>query len=277
MNKRFIILLFSLCYISSYAYDFEENGLAFNILQNGTLSLTHIITGENWLSNNPVIAYKGDIVIPASVTHGGKKYKVTEIGKSAFRDCRELKSVVIPEGIRKIGPQAFSFVDIKKIHIPSTVTEIVPGAIFECCDLATITVSPNNRVYKSVGNCIYNKNMTTLILVSPTLKSYTIPASIKNIADYAFNFSTIEKLVIPPNVEYIGGRAFSPIDIKSIICKKVLKRLPGSKMLNPRDELPEWAIVPKNYYQESALFKKDKNGKPIRVAFLEADDFFNLE
>ena len=50
---------------------------------------------------------------------------LTEIGDSAFFDCRNLREVTLNEGLQKIGVNAFyNCSSLKSITIPSTVTEI---------------------------------------------------------------------------------------------------------------------------------------------------------
>ena len=47
---------------------------------------------------------RGDLKIPATL--GGRP--VTSIGSSAFRDCTELTSVIVPDGVSEIGLRRFS-------------------------------------------------------------------------------------------------------------------------------------------------------------------------
>lgn len=56
---------------------------------------------------------------------------VVEIGSFAFSNCRDLKTVKLPEGLKTIGPYAFKDTQIKELHIPSTITELKEG--LTCC------------------------------------------------------------------------------------------------------------------------------------------------
>lgn len=241
--KLLAILVLLLIYVPVSAYDFIENGIAYNILKDGTLSVTHK-QKEGWTltTDNTSLTYRGDIIIPAQVVHSGKKYKVTEIGSYSFYDCQSLKSVTIPEGIRKIDFEAFlqNFGALNSIHIPASVVNLVPGFINMCPNIVNVTVAPNNKNYTSEGNCIYNKKKTHLIFVSSKLRNYIFPPTVNTIVDYAFTQSTIKKLVIPSTVKYIGGRAIQFGTIGQIVCKGKLKKLPGSEDCDPTSELPFW-------------------------------------
>ena len=59
---------------------------------------------------------------------------VTAIGVKAFVDCSDkLKHVILPEGVTRIGRDAFAWTDIRRIDLPETLTSIGTGA-FACCD-----------------------------------------------------------------------------------------------------------------------------------------------
>ena len=53
------------------------------------------------------VEYSGDIVIPESITFRNSKYSVTSLGEKAFRYCRSLTSVTIPNSVTSIGESAF--------------------------------------------------------------------------------------------------------------------------------------------------------------------------
>ena len=60
--------------------------------------------------------------IPATIKNNGRTYKVTEIKKSAFKNVKKLKTVIIGKSIRKIGKGAFSGAKkLKKLTIKSII------------------------------------------------------------------------------------------------------------------------------------------------------------
>lgn len=63
------------------------------------------------------------------------------IPASAFCNCYNLKSIVIPSGITKIGDSAFERTGITSISMPDTVTEIGTEAFKECRNLRSVSIS----------------------------------------------------------------------------------------------------------------------------------------
>lgn len=45
--------------------------------------------------------------MPNTISYNGKSYKVTSIGNSAFKNCKNLKKITIPKNIKTIGSNAF--------------------------------------------------------------------------------------------------------------------------------------------------------------------------
>ena len=61
---------------------------------------------------------------------------VTEVSNDMFKGCKQLKKVVLNEGLKKIGDYAFhESYQLEHINLPSTVTDIGEGAFSECCNL----------------------------------------------------------------------------------------------------------------------------------------------
>lgn len=73
----------------------------------------------------------GNIKIPGTVTYKDIKFKVTEIGKGAFKGCKNLKKVVIGKNITVIGDKAFykckslKLVDIKSKKLKKAGNKVI--------------------------------------------------------------------------------------------------------------------------------------------------------
>ena len=126
-------------------------------------------------NSEPVVSPKptGHVTIP-SMLDG---YNVTCIGDSVFRNCGELTSVTIPEGLTTIGGCAFENCGkLTSVEIPSSVLNIGGGA-FAGCDQLT---------------------------------SVKLPQGLKEIGFFAFKMCRkLTSLTIPKDVARIGGEAFA--------------------------------------------------------------------
>ena len=79
---------------------------------------------ESWSDTITILGYKGnktEIVIPGEI----KGKKVTKIGELAFMGCKNLKSIIIPEGVTRISNQAFAGCSgLTSIPMPDSITHI---------------------------------------------------------------------------------------------------------------------------------------------------------
>ncbi|RGN50936.1 MULTISPECIES: leucine-rich repeat domain-containing protein [unclassified Bacteroides] len=86
----------------------------------------------------------GDIVIPESVEYEGATYSVIMIGISAFRECRSLTSVNLPNGVTTIGSSAFlNCSSLTSVNLPNSVTTIREYAFSKCSSLTSLII-PNS-------------------------------------------------------------------------------------------------------------------------------------
>ena len=91
---------------------------------------------ETWNGFNMPV---GDLVIPASITHQGVSYPVTEIEPRAFQNCIDITSVIIPNSVNYISHNAFfECFDITSLTIGSSVIDISNGAFSYCSALEEI-------------------------------------------------------------------------------------------------------------------------------------------
>lgn len=114
---------------------------------------------------------------------------------------------VIPEGVRELGRAAFGG-GHTALEFPSSLTEGFDKAFCGCYDLEKLTVSADNPVYYSMGNCIIDR--TTGVLVRGCKNSVVQDGcGIVKIGDGAFSHSRgLRRIEIPHGVTEIGKFAF---------------------------------------------------------------------
>ena len=163
------LLMFIPCFL--YAQDSEDdspdiyyyNGLYYDIISENDMTVE-----VNNLSSGLYGEYNDNtIVIPSEISLGlgwrEKQYTVTKIGKCAFRDCKELTQVILP----------------------NTITEIDNFAFYGCSSL----ISCN---FESMENL---KRIGVEAFAQTDLNGeLTIPSSVEYIDTYAFSYSNITSI-----------------------------------------------------------------------------------
>lgn len=177
--KLTLLVLAILLPSTATAYDFEVDGIYYNISSSNTVEVTG--------SFDHGFYYFGDVVIPSTVTYNETTYFVTSIDNNAFFYNQGLASVTIPNSVINISDNAF----------------------FYCIGLTSIVVESGNPKYDSRDNCnaLIETASNTLIF---GCQNTTIPNSVIKISDNAFFYCTgLTSIDIPNSVTSIGSSAFA--------------------------------------------------------------------
>ena len=223
----------------------DEKSIYYNYI-NGGLELEVTFEGSAYSKFNE---YSGDISIPNEVTYMGRTRKVTSIGKNAFRECENLKSVSIPDNVTNISDYAFYMCfALKSVEMPNSVSSIGEGAFeacqvlssiniptslttiesstFECCSNLTSIIIPSN-IIKIEGRAFHRCSGLTSVSISENvtsigmaaffgcsvLSAITIPNKVTSIGEDAFKgCSALATINIPSSVTSIGGGSFFGCD-----------------------------------------------------------------
>ncbi len=174
------------------------------------------------------------IILPNTVTYISDEafYQPTDWATSRFSPLRE---IVLPEGLKTIGKNAFGKnMELLKIEIPASVTDIERGAFYGCTNLSDVTFKGNNTFVHGgafgslmygdefagflsslYNEWLYDDNSSDFFVWQNQLLAYKgesktplIPDSVKTIAPRAFYGSEITGVTIPQSVKEIGQYAF---------------------------------------------------------------------
>lgn len=171
----------------------------------------------------------GEILIPDRIAGA----PVEKISKSALVFVDKATSLTIKNGLSVIESYAFqNMTAMTKISIPKSVTSLGKHLFVGCKSLETIEVASTNQNYVSVDGVLYNADKTVLIAY-PAAKagtSFTVPSTVKEIADYAFmDAKNLESIFLPAGLESIGINAFENCSaLKSIIIPEGITELKNS-------------------------------------------------
>ncbi|MBS7577968.1 MULTISPECIES: leucine-rich repeat protein [unclassified Enterococcus] len=178
----------------------------------GTLGIQY---NENYTE---VVGYNGtatDVIIPQGIT---------KIGNQAFYN-KQLTSVSIPNSVISIGARAFGINNLTTVIIPDSVTDIENGA-FTRNKLASINI-PNS--VKTISNYTFSENELSSVIIPDSithigagafqinaLKAINIPNSVISIEQNAFRDNQLTSIDIPNSISSIGDFVFATNQLNSV-------------------------------------------------------------
>lgn len=182
---------------------------------------------------NKYLGTESEVYIPSSIA-GKTTYK---IGYDAFKECKKIIKVVLPDTItiieqgafcwsnletivlskelRTIGNSAFSGTKLKHIDLPDSVDEIGTSA-FSSTPLTFITIPEKVKIINACT--FYDSKLETVIL-----------KGVEKIQDRAFAYcKKLKNLFLPETLQYVGDAVFEYTGLKAIIFPKCVTHI-GSK------------------------------------------------
>ena len=224
MKKLLLFLLTILLPTVASAYDFESDGIRYNILSRENLTVS-VAADDNTCS--------GNIVIPSTVTYGSYTFNVIEISNYFLFNNSNVLSVTIQEGVKKIGNCALfsqSYRSITSISYPNSIDTLVFQAVGGCyipkkiyikdikhwCEDVVLT-SPYYSHPLGRGRLDSSGDNYGFLYVDGILnRNLLIPNNVDHINDGIFNESNIDTLTISSSVKKIGYLAFGESTVKCV-------------------------------------------------------------
>ena len=244
MKKFFsMLLLATVVCLSSFAYDFEANGIFYALTDEEWDSETDSYVYRSVAVTSGDALYAGDISIPSSVIYNEQTYPVKYIWDEAFANCPRLTSVLLPNTIQSIHSAFQNCKMLSSVSLQDGLTSIMYGAFAGCTSLTSMVI-PNsvtilgsslfdgctalqsvtlpNNITTLPGHIFYGCTNLTSVAIPETvteleyscfsgcerLTHITLPQNLTKIGSNCFCETAIAEITIPASVTYIGSDIF---------------------------------------------------------------------
>ena len=222
--KKILVTIMMLLPMLANAYDFEKDGIYYNItsLQDLTVDVT---SGDN--------PYSGNITIPESVIYSNKVFKVTGIAERGFA-YSDITGVNLPNTITDLKIEAFAgCYNLVSLSIPGSVSSFQRGVLLGCYNLSDVRIEDSDKNlhmnmvtiysngYSSFRDCklqsVYvGRSLTSsdngdqgIFSNQSELTNVEFGEKIGTIAGGMFyQCTSLEKIVLSKNIKRIGRFAF---------------------------------------------------------------------
>ena len=112
--------------------------------------------------------------------------ETTGIGYMALTDS-QIKTLNLPEGFGFLDIQVSGAYNLTSVTIPKSVYYINTYSLSKAPALKVLKVDAENGNYVSYKNCLYDKEMTTLLTVPATMEKIDIPEGVLSLGYYTVN------------------------------------------------------------------------------------------
>ena len=157
--------------------------------------------------------------IPDRMFHDAYYYYDWHADEAKFPHA-SLKTVILHDGIKKIGSSAFGYcIGLESIEIPNSVRKIDDRAFYNCRNLKKIKLPNKKRILSDYAfyRCAFETfDIPEKVTEIPhglfsgcnSLKKVNMPKGIEVIGEAAFEGCAFENFVVPDTVKKIGAQAF---------------------------------------------------------------------
>lgn len=123
---------------------------------------------------------------------------ITDIGEEAFCGCTNLQSVTMSEGVKKIGDECFyQCSKLSKLTLSDGIVSIGASAFYQCSELKSVAL-PDSIV-----------NLGEKAFYMAGIEEISLSKGLTIVEDLTFYKTPLKEVVIPDSVTVIGYKAFS--------------------------------------------------------------------
>jgi hypothetical protein len=136
---------------------------------------------------------------------------VTNIDQFAFRECYSIGHMDIPASVLRLGESVFNHcINLGSVNIGKGLNTVVLTPFSSCGALTDITVDPQNATFSSLDGVMFDKNRTQLVCCpNGKIGTYRVPTGVQSINYWAFNGTSLSKVILPNTVTSIATGAFN--------------------------------------------------------------------
>ena len=170
------------------------------------------ISGTGAINNN---AFSSNRLIKSVVINEG----ITKIGTRAFANCTNLEYITFPSTLTNLGFAGtygstsdghvfYCCYKLKSIYIPASVKDIGIWPLLRCNDLETIVVDPDNKYYDSRQNCNAIIETATNKMIAGCMHT-TMPHTTEIIDRWCFEYlHKLKSMLVASSVHTFTGNTF---------------------------------------------------------------------
>ncbi len=243
-------------YAAEEGEKFKDGEINYQILSVGRATCAVIKpTGYN-------AKYKGDVIIPSTVSYEEKEYRVVAVNKDAFNgsECtsvtlpssvkiiressfyssRKLTSVTLPEGLDSIAERSFGRCDLlPSVSIPASVRFIGNRVFEDCAALTEFSVAEGSKRFSGHDGMLFTAEGDTLLYYGGGLTAtvFTVPEGVTTVGPYAF----------------YGNKKFTEISIPASVRELMTSAFDNNTNLKTINIAEGLEILGENAFQSSAI------------------------
>lgn len=194
IQKLGMFIAMLLASISATAYDFEVDGIYFNIIS---------VPNETCAVTSPPEPLEGVVTIPSEVQYGGRTFIVKSIESSAFENNSNITEVELGHNLTQIGANAFAnCTSINKVTV-----------LCNNCNNAGNLENPAFNNCSGISALEFGSDVITvpkyLMMGAGSLNELKFGEGLLSIGDYAFySHPELKRLLLPSSLEKFGKHSF---------------------------------------------------------------------